>query len=155
MGLFDWFAADIACPACGARTAPDCGTGAQTKLHPNPRQNYLRVGDGLPVTPESAENARYTGLLPQVGPEVRILQNWECPNCAVWPPPWLEVVVRDDRIASIAPVGFMEGLQRAHYIEDESLLLYAAGLPGAPRVLNDTRLALRLLRTAHPGRADP
>lgn len=154
MGLFDWFAADIACPACGARTG-ERSTGAQTKLHPAPRQNYLRVGDELPVTPESAENARYSALRGHGADEVRILQNWECPDCAAWPPHWLEVVVRGGRIASVAPVGFSEGLARAHYIEDESLLLYAAGLPGAPPMLNDTTLALRLLRAAHPGRAGP
>ncbi|TPW18707.1 MAG: hypothetical protein FD126_3348 [Elusimicrobia bacterium] len=154
MGLFDWFAADIACPACGARTG-ERSTGAQTKLHPSPHQNYLTAGDELVVTPDSAEDARYTVLRPHGGGDVRILQNWECPNCAVWPPPWLEVRVLEGRIASIAPVEFLEGLARAHYIEDESLLLYAAGIPGAPPLLNDTTLALRLLRPTHPGRAGP
>lgn len=150
MGLFDWFAADIACRACGARTAPDCGTGAQTKLHLNPRQNYLRVGDELPVTPESAEDARYTALGPHPDGDIRILQNWDCGRCKDMGQ-WLEVVVRDGRISSIESVTFDAArLAAAHYIEDESLLLAAGSHPEAPPMLIDCALALKLLRARFP-----
>ncbi len=154
MGLFDWFAADIACRACGARTAPDCGTGAQTKLHPSPRQNYLRVGDELPVTPESAEDARYTALGPPPAGDIRILQNWDCRACKDFKQ-WLEVVVRNGRILSIESIQFnAAALEAAHYIEDETLLFAAAANPDTPPLLIDPKEALRLLR-AFLAKSDP
>lgn len=148
MGLFDWFAADLACRACGARTGPDCGTGAQTKLHPRPRQNYLRVGDELPVTPDSAEDARYTALGPSPDGDIRILQHWDCRSCDD-STQWLEVVVRDGRILSIESVAFDAALlAAAHYIEDETLLTSVARFPETPPMLNDPKEALRLLRAS-------
>lgn len=155
MGLFDWFVAPLRCRSCGAVSDADGSTDVQTKLHDSPRQNYLGVGAALVVTRRSAEESGYSTLREPGGPEVLILQNWVCRTCKAWPPLWLEVSIRDGRIAGIESVDFEPALKRAHFIEDESLLLYAAGVPGAPPMLNDTALALTLLRTAHPGRAGP
>jgi len=150
MGLFDWFVAELTCAKCGKRSPPDNTTSVQTKLHPSPRQNFLEAGSQLPLTPESAENARYTLLSPPTGPEIRILQNWECPACGDLAQ-WLEVVICDGRITGIDSVTFGAArLAAAHYIEDESLLFAAASHPEAPPMLVDRALALQLLRARFP-----
>lgn len=121
MGLFDWFAADIACRACGGRVGAEASTGAQTKLHPSPRQNYLRVGSALPVSAESAAEAGYERLHPErpFGAEVRILQAWDCRHCDAFPQ-WLEVTVRDGVIVAIAPVSVdADVLGRADLVDSD------------------------------------
>lgn len=146
MGLFDWFVAELTCRRCGRRSPTDNSTSVQTKLREDARQNCLGVGAALAVTPESAEDARYTLLSMPTGPEVRILQHWECPFCGDLGQ-WLEVVVRGDVIAAIESIGFdAAALARAHYIEDETLLFAATAHPDAPPMLVDRALALDLLR---------
>lgn len=122
MGLFDWFAADFVCLACGGRIGAEHSTGAQTKLHPSPRQNYLRVGSALPVSAASAEGAGYERLHPErpLADEVRILQTWDCRFCGT-SPQWLEVTVRGGVIAAIAPV-LLDGdvLDRADLVDSDA-----------------------------------
>lgn len=144
MGLFDWFVAELDCRACGRRSPPDNTTSVQTKLRESPRQNCLVVGDELAVTPETAEDARYTLLRPPDGPDVRILQHWTCPSCDGFPPQWLEVVVRSGRIASIESVVLdRDALDRAHFIEDESLYLASGRSDDPQAALRDLRGSLR------------
>lgn len=146
MGLFDWFVAELTCRKCGRRSAADNTTSVQTKLREDARQNCLGVGAALTVTPESAEDARYTLLSLPSGPEIRILQHWECPACGDLGQ-WLEVVVHDGQIASIESIRFDAAvLAAAHYIEDETLLFAATAHPDAPPMLVDRALALDLLR---------
>lgn len=146
MGLFDWFVAELTCRRCGRRSPADNTTSVQTKLREDARQNCLGVGSALSVTPASAEDARYTLISEPAGPEVRILQHWECPGCGDLGQ-WLEVVVRDGRIAAIESVRFdAAALASAHYIEDETLLFAATAHPDAPPMLVDRALALDLLR---------
>lgn len=159
MGLFDWFVAELTCSKCGRRSPADNTTSVQTKLREDARQDCLGVGAALTVTPESAEDARYTLVSPPQGPEVRILQHWECPACGDLGQ-WLQVVVRDGTIASIEGIRFdAAALAAAHYIEDETLLFAAAAHPDAPPMLVDRAVALDLLRKhvgtpqGHPPRA--
>lgn len=153
MGLFDWFVAELTCRRCGRRSPADNTTSVQTKLREDARQDCLGVGAALTVTPESAEDARYTLLSLPKGPDIRILQHWECPACGDLAQ-WLQVVVRDGTIASIEPLRFdAAALEAANYVEDETLLFAAAANPEAPPLLADPKEALRLLRAhlAKPG----
>ena len=144
MGLFDWVCAPATCLDCGTRT--EGVLLGQTKLHPLARQNELKVGDELPLSPEAADDARYTVLSSAPTGAGRILQLWECPACRSRSQ-WFEVAVSDGRITSIESVKLDLGLLReANYVDDESLLMTAGALPDSPPLLDDPKEALRLLR---------
>ena len=128
MGLFDWFVAELTCQACGRLSPADNTTSIQTKLRADARQNCLAVGAALAVTRDSAEDARYTMVSAPTGPDVRILQHWECPACGDLAQ-WLEVIVREGKIVSIEAIRFdAAALKAANYVEDETLLFAAAAI---------------------------
>lgn len=148
MGLFDWFVGELLCPECGALSAADGRTDAQTKLREKPRQNELAAGDELEVTPRSALDAGYfpTGTAPDR--DVRLLQNWDCPSCAAaWL--WLQVTVREGRILAVEAVDLdAETLSCAHYIEEDSLVFEAARRADRPSLGLSNEEALRILRSS-------
>jgi hypothetical protein len=160
MGLYDWFAAPLRCPACRAVSPPDGSTNAQTKLHPSPRQNYLEVGAALSVTVESADAAGYAALHPErpLADPVRILQTWECGSCGAYPQ-WLEVTVARGRIAAIKAVKLThEHLAQADFIdgEDRAFLPEVPTPPNKPfltRALSSGEVALEAEAAPGPGGA--
>lgn len=155
MGLFDWFVGELTCPSCGAVSAADGRTNAQTKLHAHPRQHELAAGDELVFDRAGAVDAGYVPLGPEPDRDVRLLQNWECPSCPEsWL--WLQVTVREGRIHSVESVVLdAEVLASAHYIEEDALVFEAARRADRGSLGMGAEEALRLLRDALEGPPGP
>jgi hypothetical protein len=124
---FDYFAAELPCPVCGAVTP----VALRTEIQYDPHGAYLRVGDLLVMGESGAAEADYLMLrTPHPNEAVRLLHLWACDNCAA--ENWAEVTLEGDRLTGIVTSSLdRAALDRAHFISDALRFVYD-GITGQP-----------------------
>jgi hypothetical protein len=145
---YDYFVAELKCPACGTVSAADDSTGMQTYIREHPNAEFLRVGSPLHVDAEAIERNAVDGYLkvrtPAPGEPIRILHPWTCPVCGTYN--WAQIEIRDGVIARIVSVPLnRETLEHSHLISNEADFVAAslANLTAHEIVGKDTVQILR------------
>ncbi|HEY4244818.1 MAG TPA: hypothetical protein VGM88_33615 [Kofleriaceae bacterium] len=116
MGSFDLFVASLRCPHCDAVARAEI----QTKLRGDASdQSMFAVGDHFTYDLADAADWGYLVVQPPAQP-VHFGQMWECAVCKHYPS-WAEVVIDDDRIASIDAIALdAAALARLHFLDEDA-----------------------------------